>query len=42
MEVVYNVKYKFNTKEVKTDKEIKDIFNRKLLNVIINMEKNNK
>ena len=42
MEVVYNVKYRCNTREVKTDQEKKYIFNRKLLNVIIIMEKNNK
>ena len=34
MEVVYNVKYKFKTNDNKTKNEIKEIFNRKLLNII--------
>lgn len=38
MEVVYNVKYKFKTNENKTDEEIKNIFNNKLLNVIMTLE----
>lgn len=38
MEVVYNVKYKFKTKENKTKDELKYIFNLKLLNVIMNLE----
>ncbi len=38
MEVVYNVKYKFKTNENKTKNEIKEIFNRKLLNIIIALE----
>lgn len=38
MEVVYNVKYKFKTNENKTENEIKEIFNRKLLNIIIALE----
>lgn len=38
MEVVYNVKYKFKTNENKTDEEIKNIFNNKLLNVIMILE----
>lgn len=38
MEVVYNVKYKFKTNENKTNNEIKEIFNRKLLNIIIALE----
>ena len=36
MEVVYNVKYKFKTNDNKTKNEIKEIFNRKLLNIIFN------
>ena len=39
MEVVYNVKYKFKTNDNKTKNEIKGIFNRKLLNIIIALEK---
>lgn len=38
MEVVYNVKYKFKTEDNKTKSEIKEIFNRKLLNIIIALE----
>lgn len=38
MEVVYNVKYKFKTNDNKTKNEIKEIFNRKLLNIIIGLE----
>ncbi len=38
MEVVYNVKYKFKTNENKTDDELKNIFNNKLLNVIMILE----
>ena len=38
MEVVYNVKYKFKTNNNKTKNEIKEIFNRKLLNIIIALE----
>lgn len=38
MEVVYNVKYKFKTNDSKTKNEIKEIFNRKLLNIIIALE----
>ena len=38
MEVVYNVKYKFKTHDNKTNNEIKEIFNRKLLNIIIALE----
>ncbi len=38
MEVVYKVKYKFKTNENKTDDEIKNIFNNKLLNVIMTLE----
>ena len=40
MEVVYNVKYKFKTNETKTNEEKKNIFNRKLLNIIIELENN--
>ena len=38
MEVVYNVKYKFKTKENKNTNELKEIFNKKLLNIIIALE----
>lgn len=38
MEVAYNVKYKFKTNDNKTKNEIKEIFNRKLLNIIIALE----
>ena len=38
MEVVYNVKYKFKNNENKTNEELKKIFNRKLLNIIIKLE----
>ena len=38
MEVVYYVKYKFKTNDNKTKNEIKEIFNRKLLNIIIALE----
>lgn len=38
MEVKYNVKYKFKTKQVKTEQELKSIFNQKLLNVIMMLE----
>ena len=38
MEVKYNVKYKFKTNKRKTNEELKNIFNRKLLNIIIALE----
>ena len=38
MEVIYNVKYKFKDNENKTNEELKEIFNRKLLNIIIKLE----
>ena len=38
MEIVKNVKYKFKTNETKTNEEKKNIFNRKLLNIIIELE----
>ena len=38
MEVVYNVKYKFKTKDKITKDEFKKVFNMKLLNVIMNLE----
>lgn len=38
MEVVYKVKYKFKNNDNKTDDEIKNIFNNKLLNVIMTLE----
>ena len=39
MEVIYNVKYKFKNNENKTNEELKELFNRKLLNIIIKLEK---
>lgn len=38
MEVKYNIKYKFKTKEQKTNEELKDLFNKKWLNVIMLLE----
>lgn len=38
MEVVYNVKYKFKDNETKTKEELKKLFNRKLLNIIMKLE----
>lgn len=38
MEVVYNVKYKFKNNENKTIEELKDLFNKKLLKIIIRLE----
>ncbi len=38
LEVVYNVKYKFKTNENITDEKIKEVFNHKLLNVIMILE----
>ena len=38
MEVVYNVKYKFKNNEDKTQEEIKYLFNKKLLNIIMKLE----
>ncbi len=40
MEVVYNVKYKFKNNENKTNEELKYLFNKKLLNIIIKLENN--
>ena len=39
MEVIYNVKYKFKDNENKTKEELKELFNMKLLNIIIKLEK---
>lgn len=39
MEVIYNVKYKFKGNETKTNDEFKYLFNKKLLNVIMRLEK---
>lgn len=39
MEVVYNVKYKFKNHDNKTNKELKELFNKKLLNIILKLEK---
>ena len=38
MEVKYNVKYKFKTKEKKTNEQLKDLFNKKWLNIIMLLE----
>lgn len=38
MEVVYNVKCKFKDNETKTKEELKELFNRKLLNIIMKLE----
>ncbi len=38
MEVVYNVKYKFKDNEKKTKEELKKLFNKKLINIIIKLE----
>ena len=38
MEVKYNVKYKFKTKEHKTNEQLKDLFNKKWLNIIMLLE----
>ena len=35
MEVVYNVKYKFKNNDNKSKEELKELFNKKLLNIII-------
>ena len=35
MEVVYNVKYKFKNND---NKELKELFNKKLLNIILKLE----
>ena len=41
MEVVYNVKYKFKKIDNKTKEELKYLFNKKLLNIILKQEKEN-
>lgn len=38
MEVVYNVKYKFKNNDNKINKELKELFNKKLLNIILKLE----
>ena len=38
MEVVYNVKYKFKNNENKSKEELKELFNKKLLNIILKLE----
>ncbi len=38
MEVVYNVKYKFKNNDNKNDKELKELFNKKWLNIILKLE----
>lgn len=40
MEIKYNVKYKFKNCEDKTNEEMKDIFNRKWLSIILILENN--
>ena len=41
MEVVYNVKYKFKNNDNITKEELKYLFNKKLLNIILKQEKEN-
>ena len=41
MEVIYNVKYRFKNNEKRTNEEIKNIFNIKLLNIILKLENQN-
>ena len=38
MEVVYNVKYKFKNNDNKSKEELKELFNKKLLNIILKLE----
>lgn len=38
MEVVYNVKYKFKNDDNKSKEELKELFNKKLLNIILKLE----
>ena len=38
MEVVYNVKYKFKNNDNKSKEELKELFNKKLLNLILQNE----
>ena len=39
MEVVYNVKYRFKNNDNKTnEEELKELFNKKLLNIILKLE----
>ena len=38
MEVVYNVKYRFKKNDNKTNEELKELFNKKLLNIILKLE----
>ena len=40
MEVIYNVKHKFKTKDNVPQDEIKKVFNLKLINVILKLENN--
>lgn len=41
MEVIYNVKYRFKNNGKRTNEEIKNIFNIKLLNIILKLENQN-
>ena len=38
MEVVYNVKYRFKNNDNKPHEELKELFNTKLLNIILKLE----
>ena len=38
MEVVDNVKYKFKNNDNKSKEELKELFNKKLLNIILKLE----
>lgn len=42
MEVIYNVKSCFKSNKVVTKEEIKEVLNKKLINIIISLEKQNK
>ena len=41
MKVIYNVKYKFKTKDNVSNDELKKVFNLKLVNVIMKLENKN-
>ena len=38
MEIAYNVKHKFKNNKNKTKEELKNLFNKKLLNIILKLE----
>ena len=41
MEVVYNVKHKFSSSDLKDENKIKELFNKKLINIIFQLEHQN-